>query len=68
MHGDIVKVVLEAIVGAHLLYECHLLEERLLIDDKDHILVWKRLVVESGSNVVGEGVNTRVGSRFIPRV
>ena len=52
MHGDIIEVMFEAIVGAHLLDECHLLEMRLLVDYKDHILVWKRLVVKTGPDIV----------------
>jgi hypothetical protein len=52
VHGDIIEVVFEVIVGAHLLDECYLLELRLLVDYKDYILVWKRLVVKTGSNIV----------------
>lgn len=58
----------EAIVGAHLLDERHLLEIRLLVDYKDHILVWKRLVVKTGSDIVCENVNASIGSLLVPWV
>jgi len=68
MHRNVVEVEIQAIVLARLPNECHLLEMRLLIDDKYHILLWHWLVVETGSDIVGEGVNAGVGSFLVPWV
>lgn len=59
MHVDIIEIAAKVVILAHHLNEVDVRDLNIFINDKQDVLIRNRGIVETCSNIVGEGMNTR---------
>lgn len=64
MHGNVIEVMLQTIVCAHLLDEVDFIEMSFLIDYENYVLVWSWLIMEPCPDVIREQVDAGVRIKF----